>query len=501
MKAIWPKSPPKLVASALSGHSALGLALGALMFILCLSGTLVVFHNETERWEQPSAPEISNITPQAVQTAAENALAQIDFQPHHFYVALPTDDKPRMVVSAYEELPGTGEASFLADAQGNLVGGEQHPWTHFLIHLHYYFHLPALIGITFVGGLGAMLLGLIISGFIAHPRIFRDAFTFRLGGAKRLSEADLHNRLSVWGAPFHFVIALSGAMLGLSSVMALFVAAISYEGDTTKVFAPIFGPDQAMTIEREAPLADIATAMANLRTAHPDVAPSFVSMHDPATNAQTLQMNGLHHDRMIYAETYNFSTDGQLTGQVGLSNGAIGQQAFAASYPLHFGSFGGSLIRIAYGVMGVALCIVIATGMNIWFVKRREKGRPAPRLERAWTGTVWGTCLALSIALVASVAGIGEDTLVPLFWSSLVAIVSAAVAAQGNQMISRVLRVATGVALLTAVAIQGTREGAALVSPAGWPVTLAFIALAVAAFGSARGLFTRRTVPVIAPAE
>lgn len=500
MNPIWPKSPPKFVAAALSGHSALGLAVGALMFILCLSGTLAVFYNELERWEQPSAPEITQLEPAAAHTAAQNMLDRIDFAPHHFYVALPTSDMPRMVVSAYSE-DLAHEAAYVADSQGNLIGEEHHPWTHFLLNLHIYFHLPGVIGITFVGVLGAMLVGLIVSGFLAHPRIFRDAFAFRLGGAKRLSEADLHNRLSVWGAPFHLVIAVTGAMIGLSSVLALAVALVAYNGDTTKVFAPIFGPDQEIHAEGPAPLADIGSAIVALQSAHPGVTPSFVSMHDPATGAQTLQVQALHPDRLIYAETYNFSNEGELTGKVGLSDGAIGQQAFASSYPLHFGSFGGPLIRVAYGVMGAALCIVTATGLNIWLVKRREKGRPAPRLERAWTATVWGSCLSLAIALLAAVMGLGEDALVPLFWLALAAFIAVAIPMRSNQLLSRLLRLSTGVALVVAVAVQTVREGAAVMSPAGWPVTLGLLMLAVIALASARKLIQPTPSPVMTPAE
>ena len=86
MKAIWPKSPPKLVASALSGHSALGLAVGALMYILCLSGTLVVFTPDAERWEQVSMPEYDTVTPEAVQKLAQTMVERREKPPANIFL-------------------------------------------------------------------------------------------------------------------------------------------------------------------------------------------------------------------------------------------------------------------------------------------------------------------------------------------------------------------------------------------------------------------------------
>lgn len=494
MASIWPKSPPKLVASALSGHSAIGLALGALIYILCVSGTLAVFYNEFERWEQPGAPEFSQVAPEAVERAAANALPLVEAKPHHFFIAQPTPDMPRMLIS-------TDKTSLVANADGGIVGPQRDAWTHFLLNLHIYFHLPAVLGLVAVGIVGAMLVGLILSGLLAHPRIFRDAFSLRLGGAKRLAEADLHNRLSVWGAPFHLVIALTGAMIGLANVLALGVAWLAYDGDAARVLAPIFGPDQMVEAASPAPLADISTAIVNLRTAHPEVAPAYVTMHDPATNAQTLQIQAIHPRRLVYAELYNFTAAGELTGHVGLSDGPVGQQVFASTYPLHFGSFGGPLVRVVYGVLGLALCAVTATGLNIWLAKRREKGRPAPRLERAWIGVVWGTPAALAVSLVAGVAGLGDAVLVGLFWSVLAALIVVCVATRANRALSRGLRVATGAGILAALAIHGAREGADVLSPAGLGVTVSLAAVAAAFIASTARTTRRRPAPAPVAAE
>ena len=390
----------------------------------------------------------------------------------------------------------------LADQQGNLIGEKKADFTRFLLDLHIYLHLPSSFGIAFVGMLGAMLAGLIISGLIAHPRIFRDAFTFRRGGSKRLSEADLHNRLSVWGAPFHLVIALTGALIGMSMVMAGFMASLSYEGNTSKVFEPIFGKDVVSSDRAPAPLIDVTGPIRTFAAEHGDLTPLFVRIIQPGTVGQSIEMKATHPDRLIDGELYRFDSAGEITGTAGITTGPLGMQLFNASYQLHFGSFGGGWVRLAYGLMGIALCVITATGINIWLVKRREKREPAPRLERAWIGVVWGTPLSLAITLVIASLGFRGPEQILIFWSVLIAIIASCIAGKRNRVISRVVRLATGVMLLVAVCIHGARDGLALLSPGGLPVTLGLLAMAAAAMLSARGLFTRaESARAVSPAE
>ena len=60
--------------SALSAHSAIGLVVGALLYIVCVTGTLSVFYPELQRLEQVSAPEMSQIDPAAAQRGMEAVL-------------------------------------------------------------------------------------------------------------------------------------------------------------------------------------------------------------------------------------------------------------------------------------------------------------------------------------------------------------------------------------------------------------------------------------------
>src|SRR5690606_32675050 len=80
-----------------SAHAAIGLIAGALLYIVSLTGTVAVFYQELQRVEQPNAPEMNSISPEAVQKGVEAVLANEAGQPTttHFYVHLPVKEVPR----------------------------------------------------------------------------------------------------------------------------------------------------------------------------------------------------------------------------------------------------------------------------------------------------------------------------------------------------------------------------------------------------------------------
>ncbi|MBK5920220.1 hypothetical protein CCR80_04090 [Rhodothalassium salexigens] len=472
----WPKASPLRVARALTAHGAIGLAISALLYVLCVTGSLAVFQAEWQRWEQPAVSEFATVSPAAAERAARAMLARDPRPTDHLYLNLPTPDIPRLVVT-------TDHDAWVADASGALVAPEAHPWTQFLLDLHYYLTLPHTAGLIVVGILGVLLLAASLSGFLAHPRIFRDAFVWRRGSG-RAAEADLHNRLSVWTAPFHLPVALTGAMLGLSTVLAIALGAAFFDGGPRAVFDPIFGAEPAGD-DRPADLAAIAAPLGHMAEAHPDLTVAHVIVHDPATAGQHTAIIARHADRLIFGEYYLFDADGRFTGTVGLADGTVGQQVAASVYQVHFGSFGGLPVKLAYGIFGVALCWIVASGMTLYFTKRARRGRPAPRLERAWTGVVWGTPGALGITLVARLVGLTDAAgLVGLFWVALAVAVIAAVCLNARARAARWGRVWAGGLPILAILLHALRHGGAAAEPLALGVSAAGVLAALATWRS-----------------
>lgn len=410
------------VQRALSGHAAIGLLASALLYLICLTGTVVVFYQEWQRIEQPGAPEMTTITPDAVQRGIAAVLATEKDKPAttHLYVHMPVDGLPRTTIT-------TDHQAFHIDAEGKIAGPEENAWSEFLLGAHYALNIPGLVGMTIVGIFGVMILALALSGVVAHPRIFRDAFRLRARDNHGVGLADWHNRLSVWTLPFSLAMALTGAMIGLGVVGAYGLAAAFYKNDVEAAYAPIFGGEHGAD-PGPAPLANVAAPLAWLAKNQPQVRPTYVILHDPGTRGQHIQLIAEHPRRLIYGETYEFGADGRYHGKVGLSDGHMGQQLAASTYNLHFGNYGGLPVKLAYIVFGLALTIVVATGTSIWLGKRQRRGLHEPRLRAGWDGVIWGVPLALTLTFLARILLGNGAPLIAIFWTLAIAIPLLAIA-------------------------------------------------------------------------
>ncbi len=433
-----------LVRRALSAHSGVGLAIGALMYLLCLTGALVVFFDEFERWEQPAVAEDTTYTAAQLEAAAASFLAAVPQVPETVYLVLPSESMPRLHVAA-------GDTEWFVAADGSLAGGLAAPWTGLLQALHIHLHLPYVPGLILVGVLGVMLCSLIVSGLLAHPSLIRDAFRWRRGGQGALGEVDLHNRLSVWGLPFHLMIAVTGAFLGLVSVFYAGAAYVYEGGDRDAVLAQMYGADAEVASPADVPF-DIGRALDNLAAVAPAVEPMYVALQQPGQPGQHLEIAASLPERLVYSEIYRFSPAGEYLGDQALASGPVGRQLAYSAYRLHFGHFAGMPVKLLYGLMGLALTVVSASGVNVYLAKRRRRGLA----NDLWVAVVWGSPLALALAAVAALAGLPP---LPAFLAAgLAAGLGAAFIGDADRA-RRGLMLALAASLLAIVAAHGLRFG------------------------------------------
>ncbi len=450
----WPRVPASFVRDMLAGHSALGLAFGALIYLVCLTGTLAVFVNELQVWEQADAPVVTAPDAAAIDRAAHAALDAAGEKGETLYVSIPTIDRQHLIVTTR----GTAEKSRTADEHGALAAENHADWTDFVGNLHMTLMLPEPYGDALVGVVGVGLFALLLSGILAHPRIFRDAFALRLGGARRLREADLHNRLSVWGLPFHVAVTLTGAFFGLSTILIYVLAAIGHGGDTGQVAGMLDGP-QVPANAAVAPLPNIAGLLAQVRAARPDGHPTFVGVERAGTAGQRVMIMVDAPRHVIRGDEFYFDGNGRSLTPGGLVAGSVGMQVYAGAASLHFGTFGGEPVKLVYGILGLALTVISAGGVSIWLIRRRDQGRPLPRIEKAWAGIVWGAPLAIAVAAIATQAFKAPPS--PVFWAVWLVFVVSPLILESGEAASRWLRIGLAMALLAMTVTDALMFGTA----------------------------------------
>src|SRR5690606_33431236 len=209
----------------------------------------------------------------------------------------------------------------------------------------------------------------------------------------------------------------TGAYFGLAQLMALAMAPVFYQGSTEKLMADVFGEEPKLQQELQ-PLA-LKAAVDKVRELAPHATPRYVTVEDAGTPQQYMIVGAQHHDRLIYVEQYRFDTAGNYLDSAGFLDGPAGRQIAFSIYRLHFGHFGGTAMKLLYGVLGLAMTVVAATGINIWLAKRKRRDA----LNALWPALVWGCVPALAIAAIGQLfLGISATG---VLWLGIVAAVAA----------------------------------------------------------------------------
>ncbi|SEA90560.1 PepSY-associated TM helix domain-containing protein [Rubrimonas cliftonensis] len=495
---------PSVTKRLIALHGWSGTVLSILLYVVMLTGAVIVFDDEILRWSRDAAP------PQAL----------IDRPIHADVAALAARVPPALRgevliaghSSGHRRVAFTGRgpadaepmtAEFLLDRDGAVVRRLDAPTDdlrradphmaleRFIVDLHVQLHLPAPWGLYATGVLGLTMLVAAISGALIHRHLVRDAFLARRPGGRVASARDAHVLAGVWGLPFAALLAFTGAFLSFALSLGLpIVAMVAFGGDQRQALEAVLGAPRAADAA-PGPLADLDAIVADAAR-RADAEPLAVTVEDYGARGAEV--------RVIHAPA-----SGALTGATLVYDGAtggfvrehvlvgaapsLGSALVSLAAPLHFGTFAGLLSRAVWAGLGAAMTYAVVSGVDLW-LRRREGDQFWAVCRRAMVCVVWGLPFAMACAAVAFFATVGVGT--P--WTATpagfltgcaLAVGWTCLARRGDAAaLGRDLRAAAGAALLVLPLIRVAAGGA------GWPDALwtrdpavAGIDLAVALLG------------------
>ena len=430
-------------------HGWTGLLLGHVLFLMCLTGTLTVFKAEIGRWMRPETTAIA--APADAIVAATRWLDENTHGSAGWYLTAP--DAHQNAVQATYDSDGAYVTRALDPVSGapvarETLGGE------FFYRLHFELELPYPWGRLLASLAAMMMLVALVTGIIAHKRIFKDIFTFRPAKGQR-SWLDGHNALGVLALPFHIMITFTG-LVTLASVNLPWGITAGYGADVTTMYSDLApGSVTRAATGEQAPLAPIAPMLATAQRQFGGAPIGRVYVFNPGDTGAVV---------VVYPS--DAQSIGYMSGEVSF-DGATGQmlkawteqragvRAYQTVYGLHMARFAPDVTRWLYFLGGAMLTMAIATGMVLWTVKRRER---APlsignhMLERLNVGVLTGVPIGAVAFLIA-------NRLLPLD-----------MAARAQAEVSAALWTAGAVVL----------AGLLLRPTIGWPLLLGLLALACA---------------------
>jgi uncharacterized iron-regulated membrane protein len=410
---------------------------GWLLMVIFVAGTICVFSAPISQWMR-GEPHAAHDTLSAGQSeralgfalgylqreAGDAAEWSIDLAPGRVEVewhdAGDVEHERHLDPSSGREIPAdTGREARETTGGWHFVG------------FHYSLH-AGMGGIVLVGIVSIATLVALVSGIIVHKRIFKDFFTLRLSKGQR-SWLDGHNVASVLSLPFQLMIVYTGLVIFQNVWMP---GSILYHygmpdglGAELQVTSPYWDAERAEARRQQGlpparPAAVLApdallplVAQAQAQSGRPlvwmsrqrDAEGSYrLWLGMAATEAQTLPRPR--------AATFQIVDEPPRLREEARYPYTEAERARGVLTSLHEARFGGWTASWLWFLCGVVGCVMIATGLVLFTVKRRQRsgnefGRATPQMYRLIealnVACVAGICLA-------SIAYLWGNRLLPL---------------------------------------------------------------------------------------
>jgi uncharacterized iron-regulated membrane protein len=402
-------------------HTWVGLLLGWVLYFMFITGTAGYLDSEIDRWMQPELPVASRgLDPLTLTRLAESTLLErAPKDAKGWWIDFPGGrDTPHLQIW-WEREGEDWQDQRLDSTTGAALAGRETAGGQTLYRMHWKLHyLPKEVSDWLVGIATMFMFVALVTGVIVHKKIFVDFFTFRPGKGKR-SWLDAHNVVSVVTLPFQLMITWSGLIFMALIYMPLIISTWYGPGEANhqafldEVFESPAVIEASGTPAQLVAL-DAVVAEAQRRWGGAPSASAEVT-HPGDTNARIIVRGDSAAGPLRAADTLVY--DG-VTGELLVEQPTQDSNAKAfrdVMLGLHEGLFAGSALRALYVLSGLLGAAMIATGLVLWAVKRRQLFEKAGQVPHAGLRLVEKLNVATIIGLpVAIAAYFWANRLLPL---------------------------------------------------------------------------------------
>lgn len=394
-------------------HAWLGMVSGLVLFVAFFAGAINVFHHELHHWQTPQA------TAQASQQAIDGQalLTRVteqypDARTRLFF--LPEEDPAVMWFQTSE----TGGGEWLTahatdfDTGGEYVEQPRSALADFINQLHYQLAIPSgglpiNLGMTFMGLISILYGAALFTGLVIHwPKLSKEFFALKHEGNLRRYWKNMHNLVGVISFPFHLIMSVTGAAMGAFTLVAVVLGTL------------VFGPQLRGVIEEEiavwppvqsegervamAPIADYLSAAGE---ALPEMSVDWVEIRGYGDAAGWVDVAGSvpgyvgHHAHVVLGSTM------ATLSVIAPGQRSLNFDTFSPVYSLHFGDYGGMLVKWLYFAMGLLGALLFVSGNVLWCERRSDRQGPSRAsafLLRLTLGLCFGVVIGVAFSFLVS---------------------------------------------------------------------------------------------------
>lgn len=412
------KLPTDVVKMYKEVHGWVGIIAGLCLFIAFYAGALTMFEMPLQRWASPPptlapGPSLER-TPELIEKVlAAHPEAAVGYE---INMAVDSARPARMSWTSGDQDDGGGSTYFASLApDGSLQVSTQGPSQVAelidILHQQVGLPFPHEVSMPIMGGIALLYVIAIVSGLVVLlPSLVRDLFAFRIGRNVKRMWLDVHNVLGLFSLPFHVIMALTAVVF-------------AFHDQFYAAQAGVFGAERASppttAVSADGPLPGLLTPaqiVRRLKEHAPGFTPQLLAYGQGPGGQLTLHVEGYDPRYGLRGPTFGLAEIDPRTGNITESDYMPGMQdgwsaTITSFFALHFGNFGGSAVRWAYFLLGLAGALLFYTGNLLWVESRRKKERKSGYVQQSratrflgalTVGVPLGCVAGISVTLAAA---------------------------------------------------------------------------------------------------
>lgn len=390
-------------------HAWVGIVSGLALFVAFFAGAINMFHHEIGHWQEPHNGAVTDVD-RNMQTLVDNFVAVHPQDAARTFYAIPGDQPSLMW---FDQGAGAWRTSYADDftADGTERDRPHSRLAGFINELHYRLSLP-VVGLYLMGIVSVLYGAALISGLIIHwPKLTRELFALRHQGNLRRYWKNVHNLVGVASFPFHLIFAITGAAMCCFALLSLVLGTLVFGPQMQGVVTKATEAWPAPTASGEsAAMAGVDRYLTAAKEQVPGLELQWIGLEQYGDKNAVVDVAGVvpgviaHHAHVILRG----DSAGLLT-ITGPGQRSFNHAILSPVYSLHFGDYGGALVRILYFILGLLGALLFFSGNILWCERRTDRHGPslsAAVLLRLTLGVTLGCVAGIAMSFMASKAAI-----------------------------------------------------------------------------------------------
>lgn len=384
-------------------HTWSGLIFCWLLYFMFVTGTLGYLDTELDQWMKPEMQPAQERELNQDLSQAVSFLQQKAPDAERWFISPANHrDNPQLRVSwryPRDSEKSNGRSS-IDQTNGEALEHRETAGGQTLYRMHYRLHyLPSGWGFRLTSIFTLAMFLALLTGVVAHRKLFRDFFSFRPQKGKA-AWLDMHNLSSIASLPFQLMITYSGLIFAISTWMP-FIGVGAYDFDIKSLRKDINELRGSPTIEASGHSAELISMDQLAGNISSQLAPNskvrFVEIRHPGdSNAKAIVRSHLSGPVKEQQNLQFNAVNGELESEQAESGALVTRNTFIN---LHEGLFAGPGLRLLYIFSGILGCFMVATGA-IYYAQKRRREKQAPSRQQTLVDILnGGTIVGLPIAI------------------------------------------------------------------------------------------------------